>query len=70
MGKTTKTKVSSSHRNIIEYITPNDSSLMIQVYANLSIESDYLGSHILSTWIQGEEFRITKKIVYEALLYL
>ena len=43
---------------------------MIQVYANLSIESDYLGSHILSTWIQGEEFRITKKIVYEALLYL
>ena len=34
---------------------------------NLSIESDYSVSHILCTWIQGEEFSITKKIVSEAL---
>ena len=42
-------------------------ALLIREFsANLSIESDYSGSHILSTWIQGEEFRITKKIVSEA----
>ena len=48
-------------------LVPPSTLLIREFYANLSIKSDYSGSHILFTWIWGEEFRITKKIVSKAL---
>ena len=48
-------------------LVPPPTVLIREFYVNLSIESNYSGSHILFTWIQGEEFRITEKIVSKAL---
>ena len=51
-------------------LLPPPTILIREFYANLSIESNYSGSHILFTWIKGEEFwikgeefRIIEKIV-------
>ena len=46
-------------------LVPPFAFLIRKFCVNLSIKYDYSSSHILSTWIQGEEFRITKKIVSE-----
>ena len=42
-------------------------ALIREFYANLSIHSDDSGGHYLTTWIRGEEFQITKKVVSDAL---
>ena len=42
-------------------------ALIREFYVNLSIHSDDLGGHYLTTWIRGEEFHITKKVVSDAL---
>ena len=52
---------------LCQNLVPPPALLIKEFYANLSIESDYSGSHIFSTWIRGKEFRITNKIVSEAL---
>ena len=36
-------------------------------YSNLSIHSTSAGGHFLTSWIQAEEFQITKKIVFDTL---
>ena len=48
-------------------LVPPPIVLIREFYVNFSIESNYLGSHILFTWICGEVLRITKKIVSKAL---
>ena len=42
-------------------------ALIREFYSNLSIHSVSSGGHFLTTWIRGEEFQITKKIVFEVL---
>ena len=48
-------------------LIPPPTALIRELYLNLSIRSDDPGGHILTAWIRGEEFRITKQIVSEAL---
>ena len=38
-----------------------------EFYSNLSIHSTSSGGHFLTSWIQAEEFQITKKIVFDTL---
>ena len=47
--------------------TPPLFALIREFYSNLSIQSDSSSGHILTTWIRGKEFRITKEIVSKAL---
>ena len=42
-------------------------ALIREFYSNISIHSDDSGGHYLTTWIRGEEFQITKKVVSDAL---
>ena len=42
-------------------------ALIREFYLNISIHFASFGGHLLTTWIRGEEFQITKKIVYTAL---
>ena len=37
------------------------------LYSNLSVYFEDTGGHYLTTWIRGKEFRITKRVVFEAL---
>ena len=43
-------------------------ALIREFYSNLSIHSTSSSGHFLTTWIQDEEFQITKKIVSNTLL--
>ena len=47
-------------------LVPPPAALIKEFYLNLSIRSDDPGGHILTAWIRGKEFRITKQIVFEA----
>ena len=38
-----------------------------EFYSNLSIYSKVIGGHYLTSWICGQQFTITKQIVFEAL---
>ena len=42
-------------------------ALIREFYANLTIYYNDSGGHYLTTWIRGEEFQITKKVVSDAL---
>ena len=42
-------------------------ALIREFYVNLSINFDDSGGHYLTTWIRGEDFQITKKVVSDAL---
>ena len=42
-------------------------ALIREFYLNLSIYSEDIGGHYLTTWIRGKEFRITKRVVSEVL---
>ena len=42
-------------------------ALIREFYSNRSIHSASSSGHFLTPWIQGEEFQITKKIVFEVL---
>ena len=42
-------------------------ALIREFYSNLSTHSDEPGGHYLTIWIRGEEFKITKQMVLEAL---
>ena len=42
---------------------PPPTALIREFYSNLSIHSDDSGGHYLTTWIRGEEFHITKKVL-------
>ena len=42
-------------------------TLIKELYSNLSTHFDDSDGHYLTTWIRGEEFRITKQIVFETL---
>jgi len=42
-------------------------TLFREFYANLSIHFHDSGGHYLTTWIRGEEFQITKKVVSDVL---
>ena len=46
---------------------PPPTALIREFYSNLSIHSDDSGGHYLTTWIRGEEFQITKKLVSDTL---
>ena len=46
---------------------PHPAALIREFYSNISIHSDDSGGHYLTTWIGGEEFQITKKVVSDAL---
>ena len=48
-------------------LVPPPTALIREFYSNLSTLSDSFGGHYLTTWIQGEDFQITKQIVSEAL---
>lgn len=42
--------------------------LIREFYVNLSIHCDDSGGHYFTTWIRGEEFQITKKVVFDTLI--
>ena len=46
---------------------PPTAALIREFYSNLSIYLEDTGGHYLTTWIRGKEFRITKRVVSEAL---
>ena len=37
------------------------------LYSNLSVYSEDTSGHYLTTWIRGKKFRITERVVFEAL---
>ena len=46
---------------------PPPTALIREFYSNLSVYSEDIGGHYLTTWIRGKEFKIIKHIVSEAL---
>ena len=46
---------------------PPLATLISEFYSNLSIYSEDTGRHFLTSWIRGKEYRITKRVVFEAL---
>ena len=53
--------------SLCEVSNPPPAALIREFYSNLSIYSKVIGGHYLTSWIRGQEFTITKQIVYEAL---
>ena len=46
--------------------TPPD-ALIRKFYSNLSVYSEDTSGHYLTTWIHGQEFTISRQVVFEAL---
>ena len=59
----------SIHRwlSLCHDLVPPPATMIREFYSNLSTYYDDSGGHYLTTWIRGEEFWITKEIVFEAL---
>ena len=52
---------------LCEVSDPPLAALIREFYWNLSIHLDDASGHRLTTWIRGENFQITKKVVNDAL---
>ena len=50
-----------------DVFNPPLTALIKEFYSNLSIYPEDTSGHYLTTWIRGKEFRITKRVVFEAL---
>ena len=50
-----------------EVSDPPPAALIREFYSNLSVYSEAIGGHYLTSWIRGHEFTINKQIVFEAL---
>ena len=48
-------------------LEPPPTAIIREFYFNLSVHSTVSGGHFLTTWIRGEDFQITKKVVADAL---
>ena len=46
---------------------PPPTALIREFYANLSVYSEDTSGHYLTSWIRGNEYKITKHVVFEAL---
>ena len=53
--------------SLCEVFDPFPVALIREFYWNLSIHSNDVSGHHLNTWIRGEKFQITKKVVSDAL---
>ena len=59
--------VSRNWASLCDVSDPPLVTLIREFFSNLSIYFVVIGGHYLISWIRGKEFRITKKIVFEAL---
>ena len=53
--------------SLCEVSDPPLAALIREFYSNLSVYSEVVGSHYLTSWIRVQEFTISKKIVSKAL---
>ena len=59
--------VSRKQVSLCDVSDPPATALIREFYSNLSVSSEVIGGHYLTTWIRGKEFKITKLTVFEAL---
>ena len=59
--------VSRNWVSLCEVSDPPPTALIKEFYSNHSIYSEIIGDHYLTSWIQGQEFTITKQTVSETL---
>ena len=53
--------------SLCEVSNPPPAALIREFYSNLSVYSEAIGGHYLTSWIRGQEFTINKQTVSKAL---
>ena len=59
--------MSRNWSSLCDVSDPPLATLISEFYSNLSVYSEDTGGHFLTSWIRGKEYRITKRVVFEAL---
>ena len=59
--------MSRNWSSLCDVSDPPLATLISEFYSNLSVYSEDTGGHFFTSWIRSKEYRITKRVVSEAL---